>query len=683
MDAAAKKWIQQYKKLFDQVAARNAGMNVVEDVTTVERKEQIKKIGKLVDELGGTATQVPEKVIKKIGKLVPDENAESDKKTASGTKVQDSGERFAVESDSKTKITAEMTDSERAGVLRNRTLTVPVYQGQADSVIEDVKRNYENEKKRFGKKAVVEIAEKLGIIGESINFDDVDVQIELSKSNLKESVVKEADPTQVAKLLPILSQTAEKSVVVERHKNRYYYDNDTEYVDNLIGAYIDGKDLVPVRFGLKHSRTGKTTLYVLIDQNKISLDKLGKIKNDRGLQDASSDLTKSNSLPRSVDYSISQILSLVNTKDLLRYIPDDFLNSEQIKGKRKAIAETQEYTNKKNDEKYARYIEEGKKSAAKQMLSAKAKDKGYTGDSDYQGSLAFNGAAPSSNAYYSTKEERIEAFERGDFEGDYSFGDFIDNGLDGHDLEWQLKNPIAASGRDSATLASLRNLNSVIRQGKRKIKMYRAVDSKIKENRFRNGDWITPSREYAERHIELQVWESGRIIEQEVSIDDIWWNGDDINEWGYDNGDTNEVYKNTPNNVKTTEITYDDEGKLIPLSRRYDESNPDSRYALADGKRATAGEVAAVKSSISKKGIDPKGIIAIADKYFARYSGQLTRTGVRYEFLAAADMLFDLTAESGDRAYASVEALAEELVTNEKDTSGMTEDIKEMKRHIR
>ena len=97
MDAAAKKWIQEYKKLFDQVAARNAGMNVVEDVTTVEKKEQIKKIGKLVDELGGTATQVPNKVIKKIGKLVPDENAESNKKTASGTKVQDSGERDAID----------------------------------------------------------------------------------------------------------------------------------------------------------------------------------------------------------------------------------------------------------------------------------------------------------------------------------------------------------------------------------------------------------------------------------------------------------------------------------------------------------------------------------------------------------------------------------------------------------
>ena len=66
---------------------------------------------------------------------------------------------------------------------------------------------------------------------------------------------------------------------------------------------------------------------------------------------------------------------------------------------------------------------------------------------------------------------------------------------------------------------------------------------------------------------------------------------------------------------------------------------------------------------------------AAAKKWIQQYKKMFDRL--------AADMLFDLTAESGDRAYASVEALAEELVTNEKDTSGMTEDIKEMKRHIR
>ena len=116
MDAAAKKWLQEYKKIFDRVAARNAGMNVVEDVTTVDKKEEIKRIGKLVDALGGgAATQVPNEVIKRLGKLVPEESAEgtpstasgpppsrgrlgaeSNKKTAFGTKVQDSGERFAI-----------------------------------------------------------------------------------------------------------------------------------------------------------------------------------------------------------------------------------------------------------------------------------------------------------------------------------------------------------------------------------------------------------------------------------------------------------------------------------------------------------------------------------------------------------------------------------------------------------
>lgn len=93
MDGAAKRWIQEYKKLFDQVARYNAGENVAEDITTETRNEQIKRIGKLVDELGGgVATQVPKSVIKKIGKIVPE-----NEKTATGTKVQDSGERFAID----------------------------------------------------------------------------------------------------------------------------------------------------------------------------------------------------------------------------------------------------------------------------------------------------------------------------------------------------------------------------------------------------------------------------------------------------------------------------------------------------------------------------------------------------------------------------------------------------------
>ena len=200
----------------------------------------------------------------------------------------------------------------------------------------------------------------------------------LSKGNIEESITKEASPEQVAKILPILSDTAKNAIEIERHDNRYYYDNDTMYFNNLVGAYVDGDSVIPIRFGLKHSKTGNTTLYVIVDQNPIPERNLTEIKKDRGLQDASSDFTESNSLHRSVTYSISQILSFVNSKDLLRYIPDDFLDSDRIDAKRKAIAETQEYTDRKNDEHYADYVKEGKNAAAKQMLSAKSKDVGYS-----------------------------------------------------------------------------------------------------------------------------------------------------------------------------------------------------------------------------------------------------------------------------------------------------------------
>ena len=166
----------------------------------------------------------------------------------------------------------------------------------------------------------------------------------------------------------------------------------------------------------------------------------------------------------------------------------------------------------------------------REILDEMKRRRGYDSNTDYQGSLAFNGAAPSRNAYFDSKEERMSAFKSGEFEGDYSLGDYMDNGLDNNDLGWQHANPIAASGRDKATLESIRNLMNVVKNKDRRIKMYRAVDASIKENKFRNGDWITPSREYAERHIGLQEWKNGRVIEEEVSVDDIWWNGDDINE---------------------------------------------------------------------------------------------------------------------------------------------------------
>ncbi len=124
------------------------------------------------------------------------------------------------------------------------------------------------------------------------------------------------------------------------------------------------------------------------------------------------------------------------------------------------------------------------------VLDEMARRRGYTSSSDYQGSLAFNGAAPSRNSYFDTKEEHKAAFEDGSFEGDYSLGDFVDNSLDGNDLGWQIENPHTASHGDKATMESLENLRSVVKGKKRTIKMYRAVDALVKEGSFCNGNFF-------------------------------------------------------------------------------------------------------------------------------------------------------------------------------------------------
>ena len=226
---------------------------------------------------------------------------------------------------------------------------------------------------------------------------------------------------------------------------------------------------------------------------------------------------------------------------------------------------------------YEQAVESWDKEKALWMIRKAAAEKGYDSSSDYQWSKAFNGSAPSSEWY--TKAERInpdtEMYSQ-------TLGDYASDGVDIWDLDWQLTDRWNYIRWDEYIRESIDNLNKAVREYKAwnknaKIKMYRAIDADIKENWFRNGDWITPSKKYAKMHIWLQDWKKWRIIEEEVPIENIWWDNNDINEWWYDDG-KEYWYKNTPNNKKELWITYDDKGKLIPLEKRFDEKNPDVRF---------------------------------------------------------------------------------------------------------
>ena len=238
------------------------------------------------------------------------------------------------------------------------------------------------------------------------------------------------------------------------------------------------------------------------------------------------------------------------------------------------------------DAAYMKAVEAGDMETAQRMVNEAAKLAGYNSNSDYQGSLAFNGAAPSGYAYYDTKEERIEAWENGEYEDDQTLGDYKDAGIDISNLGWSLTSPVAQRMGNKYTRESIKNLADAVNSDSRKIKVYRAVDADIKEDSIRNGDWVTPSRAYAEHHIRLQDWKEGRIIEQEVDIDDIWWDGNDINEWGYNDG-KGYAYKNTPNNRKLLDpVTYDDKGNVIPLSERFNEEKSDIRFRTSNNNQA-------------------------------------------------------------------------------------------------
>lgn len=164
------------------------------------------------------------------------------------------------------KISIGMTDSERTKILRYKKIVAPVYEGQADDVINANISDLENSQLSTVKSAITKIGKEFGIY---IDYEikDIDVKISLSKNNLKESLQKEATPKQVAKLLPILKNVVENSIGIERHANRYYYDNATLFFDELLGGFIDGDKFIPVRFGIRHSKSSKPVLYVVVDQD--------------------------------------------------------------------------------------------------------------------------------------------------------------------------------------------------------------------------------------------------------------------------------------------------------------------------------------------------------------------------------------------------------------------------------
>ena len=256
--------------------------------------------------------------------------------------------------------------------------------------------------------------------------------------------------------------------------------------------------------------------------------------------------------------------------------------AEEEAAKRKARAdELRLLPEEELDRRYFEAVERGDDAAAREMLDEAARRKGYDDtESEYQGVGAW--VAPSNPGYES------DAARRADVEDNAPDVNVEDIAL-GYSLvdENYWHEPRKYMQTDATAVESVNAINdamAAIRRGEKdvKVKVYRAVPSSVKEGKLRNGDWVTPSRAYAKMHGEHRLGGDYRIIEDEVPVNELWWDGNDSREWGFDDG-KGYKYKNVENSRKLNDlVTRDDNGEIIVPSKRFDENVEDVRYRTSE-----------------------------------------------------------------------------------------------------
>lgn len=243
------------------------------------------------------------------------------------------------------------------------------------------------------------------------------------------------------------------------------------------------------------------------------------------------------------------------------------------------------------DKQYMDALANGDDATAREMLDEAARRKGYDDtESAYQGVGAW--AAPGNPGYESDKARRD------DWESSGSDVNLEDMAL-GYTPQPDdyFSHPERYSQNTPHGLESVKAINTAIdaiKNGEQdvKVKVYRAVPTSVKEGKLRNGDWVTPSKKYAEMHGTNRLEGKYRIIEDEVPATQLWWDGNDANEFGFDDGKAYK-YKNAKNNRKLNDlVTYDDEGDVIPPSKRFNSRKSDIRFMFAGEKGAAEADKA-------------------------------------------------------------------------------------------
>ena len=231
---------------------------------------------------------------------------------------------------------------------------------------------------------------------------------------------------------------------------------------------------------------------------------------------------------------------------------------EEKKAENERLLEFENMSDQEMDEAYFKALENKDKSRMRDIVNESARRKGYISADEFR----MSHRAPSYD------EEGI----------DKSMIDVANNKDNIRDSLNEQMRMNRDKNRDESVSAINTALSSIEKEGKATVTVYRAVPKSIKENNVRNGDWVTLSESYAKQHGNHALEGNYRIIKEDVPAENLYWDGNDINEWGYD--DRNDYrYKDTKNNRKLNDlVTRDDKGNVIPPSKRFNSRKSDIRF---------------------------------------------------------------------------------------------------------
>lgn len=287
-------------------------------------------------------------------------------------------------------------------------------------------------------------------------------------------------------------------------------------------------------------------------------------------------LRQSSSLNKDIADAYDKLMGF-NDTDFSDVSESEYSNSEVKTNTKLRYQESQ-------DSRYLAAVERGDMEAAQRMVDAKAAQKGYVTREDYRDTHVAPGANIGREDF--TNLDKLRELKDDSFDLNlYAIANGITNQPEDYFTPIGLRyygtnDPMADRQSFYAIMDAIRKVRDM-KDGDPipEITVYRAVPRDIKGKQLESdGQWVTPSRYYAKLHGEGRLEGKYRIIEQSVPVTELWWDGNDANEWGFDDG-RHSVYKNVPNNRKLTDaVTYDDDGNVIPLSKRFTQNNPDIRY---------------------------------------------------------------------------------------------------------